>query len=78
MPENIFSSTNLYTPPHPLHFHGFEGKQKNSYGQFFKMSHFKNNCSNPLVNRFFYNSAKMCLIDKNKKSRSLEVLVEPF
>ena len=35
------------SPIPPLSFHGFEGKQKNLYVQFFKMSHFKYNCSNP-------------------------------
>ena len=44
MPENIFLWINLYPL---LHFHGFEAKQKTSYAQFFKTSHFKNNCSNP-------------------------------
>ena len=52
----------------------FSSKNKKSYVQFFEMSHFKNNCSNPLVNGFCWNSAKMCLIDKNQKSPSLEVL----
>ena len=45
MPENLFPGTNLY--PH-LNFQCFEVKQKNSYVQFFEMSHFNNNCSNPL------------------------------
>ena len=49
MPENIFPGTNLCLP---LHFYGSEAKQRNSYVQFFETSHFKNNCSNPLVNRF--------------------------
>ena len=40
---SIFSGTKLYPP---LHFHGFQAKQKSSYVQFFKTSHFKNNCSN--------------------------------
>ena len=44
MPESIFSGAKLYLP---LHFHGFEAKQKNSYLQFFEMSHFENSCSNP-------------------------------
>ena len=44
MPENIFPGTDLYPP---LHSHGSEAKQKNSYVQFYEMSHFKNNCSNP-------------------------------
>ena len=38
-------SWNKFIPP--LHFHGFEAKQETLYAQFFKMSHFKNNCSNP-------------------------------
>ena len=44
MPENIFPGINLYPL---LYFHGFEAKQETSYAQFFKTSHFKNNCSNP-------------------------------
>ena len=50
------SFLNNFIPP--LHFHSFEAKQETSYAQFvFKMSHFKNNCSNPLVNRI---SLKFC------------------
>ena len=51
IPENIFSGPALYFP---MHFPGFQAKQKNSYVQFLEMSHLKNNCSlrlrQPLVN----------------------------
>ena len=71
MPENIFPGINLYPL---LHFHGFEAKQETSYAQFFKTSHFKNNCSNPPGESILLKFCQMCLIDKNKKSPGLEVL----
>ena len=58
MAENIFSGTKLY--PLCMVFK----QNKNPYIQFFETSHFKNNCSNPpppLVNRFCWNPAKICL-----------------
>ena len=71
MPENIFPGTNLYPS---LHFHGFEAKQKNSHVQFSRHLISTTTAATPLVTRFCYNSAKMCLIDENKTSPSLEVL----
>ena len=61
IPRNIFSGPRLFSP---MHFPSFQAKQKNSYIQFFETCHLKNNCNNPLVNRFPLNSAKACLTGK--------------
>ena len=62
--------------PPPMHFHGFEAKQKIRMFNFSRRLISKTTAATPLVNGFCSNSAKMCLIDKNKKSPSLEVLDE--
>ena len=62
----FYVSNHLFWPKIiPLHFPGFQEKHKISYVQFFKMSRFKNYCSNPLVNRLCWNSAKMFLTGEN-------------
>ena len=45
--ETSFLAQNYTPSPFPW----FSSETKNSYVQFFETSHFKNNCSNPLVNR---------------------------
>ena len=58
----------------PLHFHCFQAKQKFQRFNFSRGLISKTTAATPLVNRFCQNSAKMCLIDKNNKLPSLEVL----
>ena len=52
----------------------FSSENKYFIGSISRDVSFQKRLQNPLVNRFCSNSAKMCLIDKNKKSPSLEVL----
>ena len=49
MPENIFPGTNLYPP---LHFHGFEAKQKICMFDFSRRLNLKTTAATPLVNQF--------------------------
>ena len=69
--EKITSDPKLYSP---MHFPGFQAKQKAHMFNFFRHLIYKTTAAIPLVNRFSLNSAKICLIDKKYKSQRLDVL----
>ena len=50
MPENIFSGTKLYPPP--LHFHGFQAKQKIHMFNFSRRLISKTTAATPMISRF--------------------------